>query len=169
MADFEKAFSKTLKFEGGYANDAADHGGKTMYGITEAVARGYGYKGEMRSLSLDFAKKIYKTGYWDVNQLDRLPQLLAENIFDCGVNCGVVVAAKMLQKVIGVTIDGVIGSITLRTLGGALSERGEKALILAYLGEREAKYIRICDANPSQNKFLKGWLLRCRKLRGEVV
>jgi lysozyme family protein len=169
MADFEPAFKKTLHFEGGYANDAADHGGKTMYGITEAVARGYGYKGEMRSLPLDFAKKIYKSGYWDVNQLDRFPQLLAENVFDCGVNCGVTVAAKMLQKVVGVTVDGIIGGRTLRVLGEILSEHGEKALIFAYLDEREAKYKRICAANPSQNKFLKGWLLRCRKLRGEMT
>jgi lysozyme family protein len=40
MANFKQAFEKTLKFEGGYANDPDDHGGKTMYGITEAVARG---------------------------------------------------------------------------------------------------------------------------------
>jgi lysozyme family protein len=166
MANFEKAFAKTLKFEGGYANDPDDHGGKTMYGITEAVARAHGYKGEMRNLPLNFAKKIYKIGYWDVNKLDKFSsQLVAENVFDCGVNMGVKVAAKLLQKVLGVTVDGIIGRCTLE----AVNRADERKTIFVYLDQREARYIRICDANPGQNKFLKGWLLRCRNLRGEVA
>ena len=56
---FEIAFEKLLKHEGGYSDHAADPGGKTRYGVTEAVAREVGYKGDMRDLSLDLAKRIY--------------------------------------------------------------------------------------------------------------
>ena len=61
--NFNEAFERLLEHEGGYSNHAADKGGKTMYGITEAVARAHGYVGNMRELSADFAKKIYKSSY----------------------------------------------------------------------------------------------------------
>jgi lysozyme family protein len=169
MANFKQAFEKTLKFEGGYANDPDDHGGKTMYGITEAVARAHGYKGAMRDLSLELAKKIYKSDYWEPNQLDRFPQTLAENIFDCGVNCGVRTAAKMLQQLVRVKADGIIGPATLAATEDLLWDFGEHELVLAYLLAREDRYYNICRANPSQKKFLSGWLARIDKLRGEVV
>jgi lysozyme family protein len=169
MASFEQAFKKTLAFEGGYANDPDDHGGKTMYGITEAVARAHGYKGAMWDLPLELAKKIYRTGYWDLNQLDKFPQTLAENVFDCGVNCGVKTAAKMLQQLVKVKMDGVIGPVTLAAMEGLLRDFGERDLVLAYLLAREDRYYGICLANPSQKKFLRGWLARCEKLRSEVA
>jgi lysozyme family protein len=168
MADFEQAFKKTLAFEGGYANDPDDHGGKTMYGITEAVARANGYKGTMQSLSLGMAKRIYKVDYWDPNQLDKLPQVLAENVFDCGVNCGVWTAAKMLQVVVGVKADGIIGPITLVAMEDKLQAAGERFLVSAYLEVREDRYYDICRTNPSQKKFLKGWINRCKKLRKDA-
>ncbi len=50
--NFEKAFEEIILHEGGYADDPADSGGKTMYGITEAVARNSGYRGEMKDFIL---------------------------------------------------------------------------------------------------------------------
>ena len=38
--------------EGGYVNDARDPGGATSYGVTEQVARQYGYHGDMRGLNI---------------------------------------------------------------------------------------------------------------------
>jgi lysozyme family protein len=168
MADFERAFKRTLSFEGGYADDPADHGGATRYGITEAVARRYGYKGAMRELPLELAERIYKNEYWDINKLDRLPQHLAENVFDAGVNCGVRTAAKMLQKVLGVTVDGVIGAGTMQAMADKLRVIGERALVQAYLTAREDRYYDICRANPGQKKFLKGWINRCEELRKDA-
>lgn len=34
MADFDKAYFRTCKFEGGYANDKNDSGGETYKGIS---------------------------------------------------------------------------------------------------------------------------------------
>lgn len=170
MADFERAFKKTLNFEGGYADTPGDAGGKTMYGITEKIARAHGFKGKMRDLTLELAKRIYLTDYWQVNRLDKFPsQALAENVFDAGVNMGTVTAAKLLQKVVGVAADGMVGKVTLAAINKALETLGEQTLIGAYLDEREARYHRICAVNPSQVKFLKGWLARCNKLRREIA
>jgi Glycosyl hydrolase 108 len=41
--------------EGGYSNHPADRGGATRWGVTEAVARAHGYRGDMRSGNLSAA------------------------------------------------------------------------------------------------------------------
>ena len=48
--DFDTAFTTLLKHEGGYSDHPADPGGKTRFGITEAVAHEVGYRGDMREL-----------------------------------------------------------------------------------------------------------------------
>ena len=41
MAQFEPAFEKTMKFEGGYANNPADRGGETYRGIARKIWPGW--------------------------------------------------------------------------------------------------------------------------------
>ena len=50
---FSTAFNDSLLIEKGYSDHPFDAGGKTMYGITEHVARANGYTGEMRDFSAD--------------------------------------------------------------------------------------------------------------------
>ena len=57
---FDDAVKRVLMHEGGYSDHAADPGGKTMYGITEAVAREVGYRGDMRELPSELAKRSYR-------------------------------------------------------------------------------------------------------------
>ncbi|KCW15189.1 glycosyl hydrolase 108 family protein, partial [Acinetobacter baumannii 42057_4] len=54
--NIEQYLEELIKREGGYVNNPADRGGATKYGITEAVARANGFKGNMRDLPLDVAK-----------------------------------------------------------------------------------------------------------------
>ena len=56
---FDTEFQRVVLIEGGYSDNPLDSGGKTKYGITEAVARAYGYTGEMRDLPLSVARAIY--------------------------------------------------------------------------------------------------------------
>ncbi|MFH4268225.1 glycosyl hydrolase 108 family protein, partial [Acinetobacter baumannii] len=70
-------------------------------GITEAVARVNGWKGPMRDLPLDLAKQIYKQQYWinpRFDQVNTLSPLIAEELLDTGVNCGVAFAKPLLQR-----------------------------------------------------------------------
>src|SRR6056297_3531322 len=99
MASFEIAVRETLEKEGKFANHWADKGGKTMYGITEKVARDRGYTGKMKDLSKDTAIAIYREEYWDILNLDYVSsQTLANELFDTGVNCGVRTVGKWLQE-----------------------------------------------------------------------
>lgn len=80
-----------IKREGGYVNNPADRGGATKYGITEAVARTNGFKGNMKDLPLDVAKAIYRKQYWIAPRLDQVNAVssaVAEELLDTGVNCG---------------------------------------------------------------------------------
>ena len=57
--NFDTAFNKLLGIEGDYSDHPSDPGGKTRWGVTEAVAREVGYRGDMRDLPVDLAKRIY--------------------------------------------------------------------------------------------------------------
>jgi lysozyme family protein len=65
VSNFDDAFIKVIGIEGRYSNNPTDSGGATMYGITEAVARAYGYTGRMQDMPLGIAKEIYRQRYWD--------------------------------------------------------------------------------------------------------
>lgn len=110
---FDEAFNLVLMHEGGYSDHPADPGGRTMYGITEAVARAYGYTGEMKNLPVDVAKDIYRRQYWLPLRCEELPDGIRLAHFDAGVNSGLVQATLWLQRAAGVTTDGHIGPQTI--------------------------------------------------------
>lgn len=151
---FLEAFEKLLdpKHEGGYSNNPHDKGGETMYGVTEAVARENGYKGEMADLPLEFAAKVYKTKYWDKAQCDSFPDALRFAIFDCAVNSGPARAIKLLQEVVGVYPDGFVGPHTL----GAVAAFPPVRLAIAFNLRRLLYWADLADFNH----FGKGWVRR---------
>ena len=111
--NFDDAIKRVLMHEGGNSDHAADPGGKTMYGITEAVARRVGYRGDMRELPIELAKRIYREDYWEEVRADELPPEVRYIMFDAAVNSGPRQAVVWLQQALGVYVDGVLGPITL--------------------------------------------------------
>ncbi len=114
--NFDRAFECLIKHEGGYSDHADDPGGKTRFGVTEAVAREAGYRGDMRDLPLDTAKQIYRARYWDAVRADDMPDAVRFDLFDAAVNSGPRQAVRWLQRAVNVTDDGVIGPQTLRVV-----------------------------------------------------
>ena len=116
---FDRAFSTIANIEGGFADrgQQADPGGATKYGITEAVARAWGYKGDMRDLPLDTAKAIAKAWYWDKYQCDQFDPRIGYQVFDAAYNGGFPV--KWLQECVGVPADGVMGAKTIAAVRAA--------------------------------------------------
>lgn len=116
--NFDKAFDLLITHEGGFVHRsfADDPGGATKYGITEKVARYNGYSGEMRDLTLEFAKSIYRKDYWDSCKCDEMPDEIRYPLFDASVNSGSKQAIKWLQSSVGVKADGVIGSVTMQSI-----------------------------------------------------
>ena len=150
--NFLTAFDKLLKHEGGYSDHAADPGGKTRYGVTEAVAREFGYRGDMRELPIDLAQRIYKERYWDAVQAENLPLDVRYIVFDGAVNSGVAQSVKWLQRACGVHDDGVIGPVTIRA-ASTLHAEGLKRRILA-------QRLRFMAKLPNWPAFGRGWANR---------
>lgn len=183
MNHFEAAFNRLILIEGGYSNDPADSGGRTMYGITERVARRNGYKGNMASLPLEVAQQIYRAQYWDTLALDavaaRSRPSVAEELFDTAVNCGVAVAGTFLQRCLNalnrqeqyysdIVADGLIGPATLGALSAYVSRRGIDQGVLVLLRMLNAlqgeRYIALAEKREKDEEFIYGWFLHRVKI-----
>ena len=156
MADFNPAISKTLQHEGGdkFTDDTLDHGGATKFGISQKAYP----KLDIRNLSEDHAKDIYRRDYWNrVKGDDIQSQLVAETIFDVCVNMGVSGGSKLAQKTLAIEpADGIIGPQSLAVINAA----DEDLFIAKFALAKIQRYTEICQADSSQKKFLLGWLNR---------
>ena len=110
---FDQAFQLVLGHEGRFSDHKDDPGGKTMWGITERVARAAGYDGEMQDMPVDVAKTIYARDYWNACRCESFAPEVRFHLFDASVNSGVLQATKWLQRALNVEDDGIIGKITL--------------------------------------------------------
>lgn len=165
-----------IRAEGGYSDNPNDSGGKTCWGITEAVARSNGYDGEMSELPKDFARSIYYRIYVVKPKFDHvllLSMLIASELVDTGVNMGTATACIMLQKALNafnnggalyadLVPDGDCGQKTIAALSYYLKSRksddGERVLLVAMNCLQGARYIEIASANVKHETFCYGWL-----------
>ena len=154
--NFDQAFDILLGHEGGYSDHPADPGGATRFGITEAVAREAGYRGDMRELPIDLAKSIYKERYWDAVRAEELPEAIRYAVFDAAVNSGPRQAIRWLQRAVGVRDDGVIGPITL----GAVRATDPQVLLRRMLSAR----LRFMTGLSNWPAFGRGWARRIADL-----
>lgn len=143
MSDaFAAALEHVLSHEGGYVDHPRDPGGATNFGITLAtLSRFRGRpvtKAEVRALTLDEAKQIYRRNYWDACRCGDLPPQLAFMVFDCAVNQGPARAITFLQAAVGTTQDGVMGPKT-KAAAWATVPKGNAA-ICEYAAQRMKHY-----------------------------
>lgn len=120
------AFAKVIEAEGGLSLDPKDNGNWTggREGIGELKGTHLGISAsaypdeDIKNLTLDRAKFLYKRDYWDKVEGDKLPDPLCHFVFDAAVNQGVVPAQRMLQTALKVKVDGNIGPKTLAAAKG---------------------------------------------------
>ena len=152
MSDFNKAFDRVIGHEGGYVNHPRDPGGETNWGVTKRTAQAYGYNGDMRSMTRDQAKAIYKRGFWDKVGGDTLPDAVAFQLFDAAVNHGIGNAVRFMQRALGVADDGIVGNITLTALRNA----DANDFLMRFNAARLDFYTRLSTFDT----FGKGWVRR---------
>lgn len=159
-ANFDASFARIIKSEGGYVNDPADRGGETNLGVTIGAWGSYLGRaiqpGEMKALTVDTVKPFYKSMYWDKVKGDDLPVGVDYAVFDFAVNAGTGRAAKFLQRAVGADDDGVIGPGTL----GLVAKTDPATLLDNFAHQKQRFYNGLAANNPTQQKFLKGWLAR---------
>ncbi len=158
-AAFESAVAFVLKAEGGYVNDPADAGGETNYGISKRAYPDL----DIKALTEQQAKDIYFEDYWLRCRCDDMPAYIAAAVFDTAVNMGQRTAIKFLQQALGVTVDGIIGPVTL----SGTYQKSPDELLPDFLSYRSKRYHEL--ASKGQNsRFIRGWLKRTYELQQQI-
>ena len=146
---FDKAFQITVGVEGGYVNDPADPGGETKFGVCKRAHPDI----DIKALTLDQAKDIYRRDYWQSASCDSMPERIGHLVFDCAVHHGVKTAIKLLQRALKVADDGEFGPVTRGQL--LARDTNETAdLLMAH----RMLYLMTCSAWPT---YKLGWAKRC--------
>lgn len=154
MSNFDTAFEALIGHEGGYVNHPKDPGGETKFGITKRT-----YPGEdIRNLTLDRAKAIYKRDFWDKVRGDEMPYPIAFNLFDGAVNSGAGNAIRWMQRAAGVADDGTLGPRSM----AAILAMSPAALAARYNGQR----LKFMADLGTWSTFGKGW---ARRVAGNLM
>jgi lysozyme family protein len=145
---FDQSFMALIGHEGGFTDDPKDRGNWTSGVIGKGELKGtkYGVSAmsypqvDIRNLTLDNAKAIYKRDFWDKAKCDTLPDAIRFDVFDMAVNSGVKRAIETLQSALGVKADGIIGNQTMEAIKALdpqlLDKRlsGHRLLFIANVG-----------------------------------
>lgn len=158
--NFQACLAFVLHEEGGYSDNPKDPGGITNLGVTLRTWQAWvGHSvtaHDMAALTPAAVTPLYLARYWDAVKGDALPAGLDLCLFDSSVNQGPGTAAQILQGVLSLPKDGIIGPHALAALAGG-------APIDAFCTARETAY----RADKDFPTFGKGWLARvaaCQKL-----
>ena len=139
---FEDAFRTTLRYEGGYVeNDAGK--GPSKFGINKAANPDV----DVKSLTKDQARELYKKRYWDAIGGDSLAAkdpALAKVAFDTAVNMGVNKAKQLVTD-----------------------SKGDPNAILAM---RQQHYDKLVENDPKKfSPYKAGWQSRLADLATSVI
>jgi lysozyme family protein len=145
---FDLAVNIVLLHEGDYSNDIKDPGGETKFGISK---RSFPNE-DIKNMTLDRAKDIYRQYYWEKCECDSLPFYARLMVFDCAVNQGATRAVMFLQRILKVQPDGIIGPTTIKSMAGI----GQSEFIEYYAELRCKAYM----SNPMWAHYGKGWINR---------
>ncbi|QDV34889.1 glycoside hydrolase family 108 protein [Tautonia plasticadhaerens] len=147
-AKFDRAFAILMRpdVEGGYVNDSRDNGGETKYGISKAR---YPHI-DIKNLTLDQAKELYRKDYWNKFYCEALPWPLAEVLFDCVVNHSPLNPVRWLQEAVGAYPDGAIGPRTI----AAVKAYPDPVKAAAKMTQLRMKYVKRLSDYPT---YGDGW------------
>lgn len=155
LSVFDQVIEYVIDDEGDELNLSPNEpGGASKYGVSlDTLSRFIGHKAtlqDLKALSEDSAKQVYRKLYWDAIGADRLPVGLNYAAFDFGVNSGVA------------TVDG-------RGLDDYLTRAMREPNV-------EAQINRLCDlrlermrANPDWPKYKNGWQARVSRVRSRAL
>jgi lysozyme family protein len=150
--NYDFCITEVLKSEGGYTNDPSDSGGATNYGITIADYKKYinknGTPDDVRNMTVDQAKIIYKNRYWNALACDDLPSGVDYTVFDYGVNSGISRANKVYNQ-----LKNTDTTITINAIND----------------ERLHFLQNLAISRPKDQKFLKGWTSRVSRVRSDSL
>ena len=154
LSEFNEIIEVVLKHEGGLVDDKDDPGGLTNLGISQ---RAYPDE-DIRGLTIDRAKELYKRDYWDKYKVGSLSNRIRHSYLDMCINMGGRRATKILQEACNsknadkIDVDGGIGPATLKAASSVETFR-----LRAY---RVMYYAELVMKKPKMEKYWVGWFKR---------
>lgn len=192
MEVFNRAYDVVRKHEGGYANDVDDPGGETYKGIARRrwpswegwvmvdrtkrmypsqpeLGKQLGYNNELDVL----VRKFYKLHFWDViwgDEIARLSEELATDMFDMSVNLGSGRATEFLQRTCNafnnrqrlypdILVDGDFGPQTIKAYRSCVRTRGVELLYKGINILQGSWYLGLMEGSERFEKYI-GWFER---------
>lgn len=160
MDRFDEFIERLLDHEGGYSSDRADPGNWTGGQVGVGVLKGtkYGIAAntypelDIRNLTWEQAKAIYRRDFWQAARCDLMRPSIAFQLLDGAVNSGVRRASMWLQEAAGTKVDGVIGPQTL----GAVQATDHNDLCFRFLASR----LEFMTGLRNWGQHGKGWARR---------
>ena len=174
---FDEAIKIVLAHEGGWCDVSGDAGGETQMGLSMAWILKTGLTpkdlglnletftpGCLKQVTKDTAISLYRKYFWEPSGYSNIKdQNTAIKLFDLSVNAGAKRANKLAQQAANscgqtLLVDGSLGPKSF----AAINSIDPQTYINAYGAQMEAFYRGIVAANPTQAKFLNGWLKRAK-------
>lgn len=185
MADFAAAYQRVIAgSEGGYVDDPADSGGQTYAGITrrdwphwqgwDAIDAAQPLRrGTVLHQLEPLVREFYRDHYWlPVRGDTTRAQVIAEEMLDVAVNCGIGVAVTFLQRCLNclnmggtlypdIPVDGGMGPQTMAALHRVEERWGDvQTLIKLFNALQGARYVDLCERRERNERFIRGWAAR---------
>lgn len=150
----------------GFVDNKNDSGGVTKYGISLLFLRsenldingdGNINRQDILDVTKEMAKEIFYEYFYVSMRLSLIKNdSLALELLDMGVNSGGRTAIKLLQQILRVDDDGIIGYKTI----SAIDTYSGANLLGEYKNKRKRYYDQIIARNPKNIVFKKGWYNR---------
>lgn len=183
MAEFKNILLETLSNEGGFSNDPDDSGGMTLFGIARNKNPKWGGWPEVDKIikvnnlnannhdhwddiarlckKIKSVEDFYRTAFWNKMKGEEIfVNVVAQSIFDYGVNAGMGTSIKCLQKTLKLVDDGDFGPKTLAALNEYTMVNPLFRFHLEFTLRKIYRYNRIVDHTPSNEKYIFGWTSR---------
>lgn len=179
----DKALRFVLNSEGGVSDDPLDRGGLTNRGITQGTLDGWrkfhpDFPPCVGDLTDPHVRAIYERQYWQAAGCDFMPWPLSLSVFDMSVHSGHGRSVEYLQRALNtfgavLVLDGGFGPKTHAALGAVLIRVGPVNMALSHIDLRRCFLRAIVygnpalgfkEGNPSQARFLRGWMNRLKRL-----
>lgn len=157
---FDDAFIRVLGHEGRLSLDPQDRGNWTsgVIGVGELKGSFMGISAmsyphlDIRNLTVEAVKSIYRRDFWDRVHADRLHDGVAFQAFDFAVNSGIGTAIRKLQAAVGVADDGDWGPISAL----AMTAMSESDIIMRFCAQR----LRFMTYLSGWSHNSRGWARR---------
>jgi len=172
VANIKHCADIIFKWEGGFVNDLIDKGGATNMGVTLPTWHAVGYDkdgdgdidiDDIRMLTKDDATIVLKKYYWDRWHADEIINQSIANILVDWVWCSGKWGIIIPQRILKVTDDGIVGKDTL----SAVNTAHHLGLFSYIMQERGNFIMNIVRRDPSQRKYLNGWMNRLNDFKFE--